>query len=106
MKNEGALGDRKTRKFQFLERRGRDCRNFRPVGDVIRSDPTRFAEPSVGFDLRELKTEECQCQLVELDFHEATSPRPLPGGEQAFLRVGTVPLRGGVSPLKNTWVAA
>src|SRR5439155_20873843 len=29
-------------------------------------------------------------------FHEPTQPRPLPGGEQAFLRALSVPLLGGV----------
>src|SRR5207249_7999623 len=29
-------------------------------------------------------------------FHEPTHPQPLPGGEQAFVRVPSVPLLGGV----------
>src|SRR6266568_1185638 len=30
-------------------------------------------------------------------FHEPTQPRPLPGGERAFVRAMSVPLLGGVS---------
>src|SRR5207247_2758620 len=37
-------------------------------------------------------------QVTQLDgpFHEPTTPRPLPGGEQASVRVLSVPLLGGV----------
>src|SRR5438034_5446783 len=37
-------------------------------------------------------------QVTQLDgpFHEPTHPRPLPGGEQASVRVLSVPLLGGV----------
>jgi hypothetical protein len=33
---------------------------------------------------------------AERALHEPTHPRPLPGGEQAFVRVASVPLLGGV----------
>src|SRR5438094_1498123 len=33
---------------------------------------------------------------LKLPFHEPTHPRPLPGGEQASVRVLSVPLPGGV----------
>src|SRR5437867_9043684 len=33
---------------------------------------------------------------AEYSFHEPTHPRPLPGGEQAFVRGSKVPLLGGV----------
>ena len=59
------LGDRDARKVELLEGGGRDWRNIRPDGGFVGSDPTRFAEPSVGFDVRELQSEERQCQLVE-----------------------------------------
>src|SRR5205814_8174998 len=46
-------------------------------------EPTRFMVPM-----------HAQKRLEAL--HEPTHPRPLPGGEQAFVRVPSVPLLGGV----------
>src|SRR5438093_6418947 len=36
------------------------------------------------------------CQAHQQPIHEPTHPRPLPGGEQTFVRAAKVPLLGGV----------
>src|SRR5437762_2853079 len=65
MKNGRALGGRKTRKLQFLERSGRDRRDFNPASDRVRTDPTPFTKPSVRFNLAELQIEKFQSQGIE-----------------------------------------
>ena len=65
MKNGRALGGRKTRKLQFLERSGRDRRDFNPASDRVRTNATPFTKPSVRFDLAELQIEKFQSQGIE-----------------------------------------
>src|ERR1041385_1006104 len=92
MENGCPFGDRDARKVHLLKGGGRNCRNFGPEGDLVRSDSTRFAQPSVGFDVRELQSEERQCQLVKLGFQKLAQLRPCLRREHPFVHIWKVPL--------------